>query len=464
MGVVDLAVGADGTEVALKRVALHGTAADMDVARQRIRREAEVLARLPHRAIVPLLDVVDEGDDVLLVMPYLAGGNLAERVAARGPLAPDQVLALADHLLGALVAAHRQGVVHRDIKPANVLFDSESRPYLADFGVASSRDVTLGLTAPNLVIGTPGYLAPEQARGESATAASDVFSLGATLFYAATAEPPFGHGEPAVILHRAASGKVEPLPRHLPVELRRRVGALLAVRPDRRPTAAAAGGGAEGTEVQGPSLASRRRRRTLTLAAATSGALAVAALAAAAVYVRRDDRASGAAAAPATTAVPTTLCETLPYQPCGQPAAPGTDGVACIDGRADYDRVLANGCEAVPDQLDGTQLDGELAANLVPADDVDEYPFVVGDHIQLTCNGTITVTLTAPKGVSMRLEVLRKGEVLGTAVSADGQPGATRIGDPSCLGDDSGTLVARVTSIGSDRSASDYTLTRTGSF
>jgi hypothetical protein len=100
----------------------------------------------------------------------------------------------------------------------------------------------------------------------------------------------------------------------------------------------------------------------------------------------------------------------------------------------------------------------------VPADDVDEYPFVVGDHLQLTCDGAITMTLTAPKGVSMRLEVLDGSAVLATAVSADGEPGATQVEDPSCLGDDSGTLVARVTSIGTDRSATDYTVTRTGSF
>jgi hypothetical protein len=183
-----------------------------------------------------------------------------------------------------------------------------------------------------------------------------------------------------------------------------------------------------------------------------------------AIYTRQDGNASDAAAAPNTTAPPTTLCATRPYQPCGQPPAPGTDGVACIDDRADYDRVLANGCEAVPDTIDGSRLDGQVSANLVPADDVDEYPFEVGDHLQLTCNGAITLTLTAPKGVSMRLEVLDGNDVLGTAVSADGEPGVAQIDDPSCLGDDSGTFVARVTSIGSDRSAKDYTVTRTGSF
>ncbi len=95
----------------------------MHRARLRVRREAEVLGALDHPHIVPLLDVVDEGDDIVLVMPYLSGGTLAELVAVHGPMPPAYVDHLADALLGALAAAHRAGIVHRDIKPANVLFD-----------------------------------------------------------------------------------------------------------------------------------------------------------------------------------------------------------------------------------------------------------------------------------------------------------------------------------------------------
>jgi len=168
----------------------------MHRARLRVRREAAVLATLDHPAIVRLLDVVDDGDDVVLVMPYLGGGTLADRVYAEGPMPGPAVNLLADQLFGALAAAHRAGIVHRDIKPANVLFDDAGRAYLADFGVATMRDATSGLTATEVVVGTPEFMAPEQARGERATPASDVFSLGATLRFAATGTPPYGRGTP----------------------------------------------------------------------------------------------------------------------------------------------------------------------------------------------------------------------------------------------------------------------------
>ena len=144
MGVVDLGVDEHGQEVALKRLSLHGTPEELATARQRIKREAEVLRALDHPGIVRLRDVVDDGDDLVLVMDHLSGGTLAQRVAEDGPLPPDEVGELADRLVDALAAAHRQGIVHRDIKPANVLFDAAGQPHLADFGAASNRDVTLG--------------------------------------------------------------------------------------------------------------------------------------------------------------------------------------------------------------------------------------------------------------------------------------------------------------------------------
>ena len=181
MGVVDLARGPDGALVALKRLGLHGTAEEMQHARARFERELAVLRDLRHPAIVPLLDVVDDGGDVVLVMPFLGGGNLAELVRAGGPLRAEDVQAIADRLLPALATAHRAGIVHRDIKPANVLFDDDGAAHLADFGVASTRDDTDGLTRTGTVLGTPGFLAPEQARGEPLTAAADTASLVAAL-------------------------------------------------------------------------------------------------------------------------------------------------------------------------------------------------------------------------------------------------------------------------------------------
>ncbi|MBX3286684.1 MAG: serine/threonine protein kinase, partial [Actinobacteria bacterium] len=208
-GVVDLARAPDGREVALKRLSLHGTPEELEKARVRIRREAEVLRQLHHPALVALLDVFDDGDDLVLVMDFLPGGNLSQRVADQGPLPADEVRRLGDRLLDGLAAAHRQGVVHRDIKPANVLFDADGNALLADFGAAIHRDATPGLTASEVVVGTPGFMSPEQARGETATAASDVFSLGATLAFAATGQGPFGTAEPRVLMLRAAAGRTE---------------------------------------------------------------------------------------------------------------------------------------------------------------------------------------------------------------------------------------------------------------
>ena len=146
MGVVDLALAPDGTEVALKRLPLHGTPEELARARQRIQREAFALAALDHPGIVKLREVHDEDDDIVLVMDYLPGGNPRAALSKRAHFPPDEVHRLADRLLDALATAHRHGIVHRDIKPANVLFAADGSPVLADFGVASSRDVTAGLT------------------------------------------------------------------------------------------------------------------------------------------------------------------------------------------------------------------------------------------------------------------------------------------------------------------------------
>lgn len=465
MGVVDLAVGPDGTEVALKRLALHGTAPDMARARARLRREAVVLQSLDHPGIVSLLRVLDDGDDVVLVMPYLAGGSLAERVGRHGPLPPAEVEALADHLLTALAVAHRHGVVHRDITPSNVLFDAASRPFLADFGVARAPDATPGLTAAGLVVGTAGFMAPEQARGHPATPASDLFSLGATLVYAATARSVYGRGEPEVLHYRAVRGQVARLSRSVPAGLRRRLDPLLEVRPSRRPSAVAAlGQGPDGTALrtarprrQRSSGTLRRRyflgrtarhrlRVGLRVGPRVGLAVALAMLATVAGW-----GASRLIAGQGDNAAPT-----------GAPVAP--DAPVCAEGSADYDGDPANGCEAVGDALDGRSLQGRLTANLVPALDVDRYTVDVEDRPHLTCNGTLTLTLTAPLGLTQRLEVFDGGELIGSATSADGEPRHVELREPACGSDDATTLDLVVTSVGSDRSADPYLLERAGSF
>ncbi|MEZ5139924.1 MAG: serine/threonine-protein kinase [Acidimicrobiales bacterium] len=461
MGVVDLATDADGHEVALKRLSLHGTPEELATARARIRREAEVLEQLRHPNVVPLRGRgrrrrPGAGDG----LP--PGGNLAQRGRAR-PLPPDEVLALADRLLDALATAHRLGIVHRDLKPANVLFDAAGSPALADFGVAVHRDATPGLTATELVVGTPGFMAPEQARGEPVTAASDVFSLGATLLFAATGAGPWGAGDPRVLMLRAVSGRTERIPRDLPSPLRNLLGTMLARDPADRPTAAALRGGtAAGTEQR---EAPGRTRRRWPATAVTALVLVLAVGAALAVATRDGD---GEAAAPTTSTAPTSTteaCVPLPYQPCGRAPAPNTDGERCDEGFADYDEDPADGCEAVPDGLaDGALLEGELRANLVPADDVDTYRLEVDDRFQLRCDGQVHVTLTAPEGASQRVRILDGDEELASAVSGDGVSGTASVREPNCFDDDASTLTVVVESVGSDRSPDDYLLEARGSF
>ena len=463
MGVVDLGVDEHGQEVALKRLSLHGTPEELATARQRIKREAEVLRALDHPAIVRLRDVVDDGDDLILVMDHLSGGSLAQRVADSGPLDPAAVDDLADRLVDALAAAHRQGIVHRDIKPANVLFDAAGHPHLADFGAASSRDVTLGLTGSDMVVGTPGFMAPEQARGEPATPASDVFSLGATLAFAATGSGPFGTADPRVLMLRAAAGRVEHLPKSVPPSLRRRIEPMLQKSPDRRPTAGQLAGGPGGTH---PRTASQRALGRLTgRTGILVGAAAVVIAVVLGLVVSTVDGHGSTPTAGAPRRTAATACTPDAYRPCGEGPAPHTDGKRCLTGYADYDRKPTNGCEATPDEVpDRSLIDGTMEANLVPADDVDTYRWHVNDGFQLRCNGTAHVTLTAPRGASQRVTVLHGDEVLKSGASTDGTPVELRLREPSCGNDDTTDLLVKVQSVGTDRTAAPYTLAVSGSY
>jgi len=463
MGVVDLARDENGNKVALKRLTLTGSASEIARSRQRLLREAEVLRKLHHPNVVGLLDVVDEGDEIVLVMPYMSGGSLAERVAQHGPAPADEVERQARRLLGALSSAHRAGIVHRDIKPANILFDERGEPCLADFGVALSRDQTHGLTVAGMVVGTPGFMAPEQARGEPVSPATDVFSLGATLLFAATGEGPYGQGDPGLLMVRAASGKVDKVPKALPASLRRLLQAMLAPRPDRRPTAAAlAGTGHDGTMVRTLARARPTSRRS---AAVLGGAVAAAALVVAGVVVATggadpaDESGSTEGVAPDEGP-----CQDLPYQPCGAEPAPYTDGEACVDDYADYDADPSNGCEAAPDEMDGQPFAESIEANIVPTDDIDTYPMEVEDHLQLLCDGQVTVALEAPPGIVLRLEVRDSEGVITEATASAGTPGVVTLTEQECGADDKALLEVVVRPIGSDRVADDYVLTRSGSF
>jgi serine/threonine-protein kinase len=159
--------------------------------RERFRREALTAARLseePH--VVTVYDVGEHAGRPFTVMEYLPGGTLAERAQSR-PVEPEQALAWLAQAAAALDAAHGKGVVHRDVKPANLLFDGADRLQVVDFGIARVTDDTLGITAPGTILGTAGYLSPEQASGRETTAASDRYALGVVAYELLTGARPF---------------------------------------------------------------------------------------------------------------------------------------------------------------------------------------------------------------------------------------------------------------------------------
>jgi serine/threonine-protein kinase len=178
-----------GRPVAIKALA-ERYAADVAI-RRRFKREALAAARLsgdPHT--VTIYDVGEADGRPFIVMEYLGGGSLESRLREKGPVEPAQGLRWLEQAAAALDAAHARGVVHRDVKPANLLLDADGNVHVADFGVASAAGLD-SLTATGTVLGTAGYLSPEQARGERATPASDRYSLAVLAFELLTGERPF---------------------------------------------------------------------------------------------------------------------------------------------------------------------------------------------------------------------------------------------------------------------------------
>ena len=163
--------------------------------RGRFTREALAAARLSgHPHIVTIFDVGEADGHPFIVMEYLPGGTVADR-ARRGPVAQADALKWLAGTASALDEAHRNGIVHRDVKPANLLLDTRDEVHVADFGIARVLDqATSGMTITGTVLGTAGYLSPEQARGEPATPASDVYGLGIVAYELLTGGRPFEGG------------------------------------------------------------------------------------------------------------------------------------------------------------------------------------------------------------------------------------------------------------------------------
>jgi tRNA A-37 threonylcarbamoyl transferase component Bud32 len=181
-----------GRRVAVKQVRIPPGLPDRDreVLHERMMREARLTARLNDPRVITVYDVVLHEDQPYIVMELVPSRSLDQELDASGPLAPQRVARIGLDLLGALDLAHREGIVHRDIKPSNVLLADDGRVVLTDFGIATTEsDATL--TSTGLLVGSPTYMSPERLRGEYVGPKADLWSLGATLYAATEASPPF---------------------------------------------------------------------------------------------------------------------------------------------------------------------------------------------------------------------------------------------------------------------------------
>jgi len=222
-------------EVAVKEVrAAMTTAASQDIYRRTLR-EAKAAARLNHPSVVTVFDVVEEDGRPWIVMELVHARSLDRVVAEDGPLRPLQAARVGERLLSALACAHAAGVLHRDVKPGNVLIGTDDAVVLTDFGIAT-RPGDPALTQVGMVVGTPGFTAPERARGHSATPASDLWSLGATLYTAVEGRGPFQRpGGSAAIMAAVAHEEAPRAPSAGP--LGPVIDALLRADPADRPDA-----------------------------------------------------------------------------------------------------------------------------------------------------------------------------------------------------------------------------------
>jgi serine/threonine-protein kinase len=240
MATVDLARDVElDRPVALKRLA-ENLARDEDLQR-RFLREARLAARLAHPNVVRVFDVGEDDGRPFIAMEYVEGETLAELVAQRAPLPAAEAARLGTQMCAGLAAAHAAGLVHRDVKPQNLLLSTDGVLKLGDFGIAAGHDGTR-LTLAGTVLGTAGYLAPEQARGEEVTAAADIYAVGAVLYELLTGEPSRTAGSLAELGSEDGFGPPDLAARvpSAPRELVAAVNACLSATPEDRPPSAAA--------------------------------------------------------------------------------------------------------------------------------------------------------------------------------------------------------------------------------
>src|SRR2546421_3070687 len=231
MGRVYLARSPGGRMVAVK--VIRANLAEDAGFRARFAREVSAARKVGGLFTAAVVDADVDGPVPWLVTAYVPGTSLSDAVERQGPLPETSVLALAAGLAEGLIAIHAAGVIHRDLKPSNVLL-AQDGPRIIDFGISSAAGAT-ALTGTGFMIGSPGFMSPEQAEGLTVGPSSDIFSLAGVLIYAARGEGPFGSGDTAALLYRVVHGKpnMDGVPDHLRPLIKR----SLARDPKRRPGA-----------------------------------------------------------------------------------------------------------------------------------------------------------------------------------------------------------------------------------
>jgi hypothetical protein len=230
-------------DVAVKEVRLRGPVSagsamteETRILYQRTLREARTAARLNHPAVVTIFDVVEADGSPWIVMELVQARSLDQVLTENGPLRHQQAADVGVRVLGALACAHAAGIMHRDVKPSNVLLGPDGRVVLTDFGIATLEGDS-GLTQAGMVMGTPGFTAPERIRGDAASPASDLWSLGATLYAAVEGRGPFDDRGNSIAILAAIANEEAPRPRSAG-PLRQVIEGLLHRNPQARPDAA----------------------------------------------------------------------------------------------------------------------------------------------------------------------------------------------------------------------------------
>ncbi len=301
--------------------------ADNEAIRGRFTREALAVARLSNApSTVTIFDVGDHLGRPYIVMEYLSGGSLADRLERDGAQPVGRALEWLGQAAAALDAAHANGIVHRDVKPANLLLDDDDRVKVADFGVASAADLG-SFTEAGTVVGTAGYLAPEQARGERATPASDFYALAVVAFELLTGKRPFERETSTAEAIAHVSAPIPPASSsnpELPPEVDDVLARGLAKEPEHRYDSAAelvralhdaldraAGTTRVGALAPAPAARERRRRPLLLM---LLGAALLAGVLAATLLAGDDDEKTAATTAPQTVKETVTLPGTTVVQ------------------------------------------------------------------------------------------------------------------------------------------------------